>query len=306
MSRPPRFTAQEVQDVTAAALSSPIGEVEHLPVGWGNENWRVRVGGQRFIAKLGPPESAKKWAATHSVYRLGSSVGLSVPELVHFDAACAAVGGWTLRIFTWMDGVAPAEVLRDQTAISRFFGELARSLRTLHSLPAPAFSSRLDGSAPSYARWSDYIAYRLPRVLERVRATACFADADAVRVVDSITSLATAVDASARSAICHRDVYLDNLLATPSGGVAAILDFDGAEAWDPAIDLVKLRWLVFPDHPGAEDAFIDSYGEPPQWEDRLRLAELLELLNAVPNAVATGDAEFEASARRRLQMVLDG
>lgn len=306
MSRPPRFSAQEVQDVTAAALNSPVGAVEHLPVGWGNENWRVRVGSQRLIAKFGPPESATKWAATHSVYGLGSSAGLPVPELVHFDASCAAIGGWTLRIFTWMDGIAPREVLRNQTGTSRFFGELARTLRTLHSLPAPEFSSRLDGSAPSYARWSDYIAYRLPRVLKRVRATACFADADARQVVDSITSLATAVDASAKSAICHRDVYLDNLLATPSGGVAAILDFDGAEAWDPAIDMVKLRWLVFPDYPGAEEAFMDSYGEQPQWEDRLRLVELLELLNAVPNAVAAGDAEFEGSARSRLQKVLDG
>jgi aminoglycoside phosphotransferase (APT) family kinase protein len=306
MSRPPRFTARDVQDVTAAALSSPIGAVEHLPVGWGNENWRVRVGNQRLIAKFGPPESATKWAATHSVYRVASSAGLSVPELVHFDASCAAIGGWTLRSFTWMDGVAPGEVLRDRTRIYRFFGELAQSLRTLHSLPAPGFSSRLDGSAPSYTRWSDCISYRLPRVLERVRATACFADADARQDVDSITALSTAVDASARSAICHRDIYLDNLLATPSGGVAAILDFDGAEAWDPAIDIVKLRWLVFPDHAGAEEAFMDSYGEQPQWEERLRLAELLELLNAVPNAVAAGDAEFEASARSRLQKVLDG
>ena len=32
----------------------------------------------------------------------------------------------------------------------------------------------------------------------------------------------------------------------------------------------------------------------------MRLCELVELVNAVPNAIASGDLEFETSARRRL------
>lgn len=304
MSRPRRFTADEVREATAAALTSAVATAEHLPVGWGNENWRVEAGGQRLIAKLGPPESATKWAATHPVYQLARGAGLPLPELVHFDPACDAVGGWTLRIFTWMDGVAPREVLQDQAATRTFFGELARALRTLHSLPAPRFSSRLDGSAPSFSRWSDYIAYRLPTVLERVRVTESFSEAEAGSLADTVTALAATVDAVAEPAICHRDIYLDNLLATPTGGLAALLDLDGVEAWDSAIDIVKLRWLVFPNYPGSEDVFRSAYGEQVQWEDRVRLAELLELLNAVPNAIAAGDSQFEESARRRLHQVL--
>ena len=287
-----------------AALGDAVDEAEHLAVGWGNENWRIESRGARFIAKFGPPGSAAKWGATHGVYELATTAGLPVPTLVHFEPSCAEADGWVLRIFTWMEGRPAADVIRTGDPAHTFFEELAATVDTLHELPAAAFSSRLDGSAPAFERWSEYIEHRLTSVLDRVRATAAFTSADADAIVATITELAVDVDATARPAVCHRDLYLDNLLATPTGSLAAILDFDGAEAWDPAIDVVKLRWLVFPHHPGSEAAFLAAYGSRPQWDERVRLAELLELLNAVPNAVAAGDPVFEASARGRLAEVL--
>lgn len=302
----PRFTTETVHRIATAALGRGVGELEHLPVGYGNENWRVVMhSGDRFIVKLGPPGgSAAKWAATHDVYRLGRDAGLPVPELVHFETVSELVEGWVVRVFTWMDGVPPASVLRTPAEVSTFFTDLAVAAATLHSLPTPAFSSRLDGSAPAYERWSDYLAHRLPQVLERVAGTSAFDDDEVTALVSTITALAAEVDADARPAVCHRDLHLDNLLATPSGRLTAVLDFDGAEAWDPAIDVVKLRWLVFPHHPGSAEAFAGAYGHPPLWDQRVRLCELVELLNAVPNAIAAGDPDFEESARRRLEAVL--
>lgn len=297
----PRFTAEQVHRVAAAALGAPAEEVQHLPVGYGNENWRVATAsGAAFIVKLGPPGSAPKWAATHDVYRLGREAGLPLPELVHFDPASDLVGGWATRVFTWMDGIPAASALADGADVEGFFSDVATMARTLHGLPAAAFSSRLDGSAPAFDRWSDYLSYRLPQVLERVRRTEAFPEAEVAALVAEIADLAGVVDDHARPPVCHRDLHLDNLLATPTGRLAAVLDLDGAEAWDPAIDLVKLRWLVFPHHPGSEEAFTAAYGRPPCWDERVRLCELVELLNAVPNAIAAGDVEFEESARQRL------
>lgn len=304
MSRPPRFQPELVRELAQAVVSSAVSTAHHMPFGWGNENWVVESGGARFVVKLGPPESGSRWAATHSVYDLACRVGLPVPRLMWFDPASPLAGGWTARIFTWMDGVRPETVLHG-ASVARFFGELADATRTLHSLPTEKFTSRLDGSAPAFSRWSEYIEYRLPRAVGRVRETTAFAEAEAATIATAIRSLAHAVDPDARPAICHRDLYLDNLLATPEGSLAAILDFDAAEAWDPAIDLVKLRWRVFPDYPDAEAHFVGRYGEQPRWTERLRLAELLELLNAVPNAIAAGDPDFERSARGRLSEVLE-
>lgn len=92
-----KFTVEQVRRIATSAIGAPVREVQHLPVGYGNENWRVATSSAAFILKLGPPGSAAKWAATHDVYRLGRDAGLPLPELVHFEAAGDAVA----RHATW-------------------------------------------------------------------------------------------------------------------------------------------------------------------------------------------------------------
>ncbi len=302
----PQFSHSEVQRLVERILGSPPTAVAHLPVGWGNDNWRVSVeDATHYVLKLGPPGSAKKWQATNGIYRSARSVSLPVPDLIHFDAENATVGGWTVRLFTWMIGTSPQSVLRDGPRTTRFFTDLGTMTRALHDLPTEAFSSRLDGSAPSFDRWDEYLRWRLPRILDRVHRTQAFTASEIEPIADTIEELAIEVEPYARPSLCHRDLYLDNLLATQDGQVAALLDFDGAEAWDSAIDVVKLRWLVFPDYPGSEAAFNSAYGQEPAWAERVRLAELVELVNAVPNAIMNGDAQFEDAARSRLDVVLN-
>ena len=307
--RPPRFSADVVSAIAADALGTSTAEVLHLAVGWGNENWRVRtVEGDDFVLKLGPPGSAPKWEATREAYAIAASRGMPVNELVHFDASCAAAGGWVVRVLRWVDGVDPAPVVADPVPARRFFGELGVAVRSLHQHPVERFSSRLDGSKPGFDRWDAYVAHRWPEIVARVEAAGAFGDVELSELGEEVAALAAAVSDVARPALCHRDLHLGNLLATPDGGLAAVLDFDGAEAWDPAIDVVKLRWLVFPAvGAAAAEAFAAGYGSlPARWDERVRLAELLELVNTVGNAVAAGDPSYERSARRRLAEVRRG
>jgi aminoglycoside phosphotransferase (APT) family kinase protein len=304
-SRPPRFEAAVVEAVAADALGAGVAWARHLAVGWGNENWRVRtVTGDDFVLKLGPPESGPKWQATRGAYAVAAARGVPVNELVHFDPSCAAAGGWVVRILRWVDGVEPAPVLSDPAHCRRFFTSLGVAVRSLHEHPVDGFCSRLDGSKPSFGRWDDYVAFRWSEVRARVEAAAAFGEAEISDLERELAESAAAVADVVRPALCHRDLHLGNLLATPDGGLAAVLDFDGAEAWDPAIDVVKLRWLVFPHQPGAAEAFAAGYGEPPaRWDERVRLVDVLELTNTVANAVATQDESFERSARQRLAEV---
>jgi Ser/Thr protein kinase RdoA (MazF antagonist) len=292
-----------VAAIASAALGVDVVRAVHLAVGWGNENWRAAAAdGTEYVVKFGPPESGPKWAATARAYAIGASQGVPVPELLSFDPSCASAGGWVVRVLRWVDGRQP------ERPTASFFAEVGRAVRALHDAPVvDAFSSRLDGSAPSFARWDDYIAYRLPSVVARCRSCDAFAPGDLDALVAEIESVASVVAGDAMAALCHRDLYLGNLLSADASDehLAAILDFDGAEAWDPPIDVVKLRWLVEPDHPGAVEAFLDGYGAPrsARWDERVRLAELLELTNAVANAVLTKDPTFERSARDRLAEV---
>jgi Ser/Thr protein kinase RdoA (MazF antagonist) len=301
--RPPRFSPTAVAAVAEAALGIEIEHAQHLPVGWGNENWRVDgADGLRYVVKLGPRASAPKWQATRQAYAVAADQHVPAPELLHLDPACAAAGGWVVRILRWIEG-EPAEGVLG----AAFFEELGAAVRRLHTHPIDAFSSRLDGSAPSFERWDGYVAHRWPQIRARLAATEAFDRPQIDQLAHEITQRAADVADEARPALCHRDLHLGNLLATADGRLAAILDFDGAEAWDPAIDVVKLRWLVFPSHHGASEAFAHGYGPtPPRWDERIHLAELLELTNTVANAIATSDAEFEASARRRLAEVQRG
>ena len=304
----PRFAAGDVVAIASAALGAVVDEVEHLAVGWGNENWRVVTApGDAFVLKLGPPESAGKWQATRGSYAIAAGQGVPVPELIHFDPACAAAGGWVVRILRWIDGADPATVLSTPGAVERFFTVLGAAMRSLHEHPVDAFTSRLDGSAPSFRRWDAYVAHRWSQVSARLERSGAFDGGEIAALGEEVAERAAAVADVASPALCHRDLHLGNLLATADGDLAAILDFDGAEAWDPAIDVVKLRWLVFPRHPGSAGYFSAGYGEtPPRWDERVRLVELLELTNTVANAVLTGDGAFERSARHRLAEVRSG
>jgi aminoglycoside phosphotransferase (APT) family kinase protein len=110
--------------------------------------------------------------------------------------------------------------------------------------------------------------------------------------------------------LTHRDLYLDNLLAGEDGLLTGILDFDNAEAWDPAADLVKLRWQVFPHFAGAERAFDAGYHSVaaplPRIEERIKIAEILELSNHAIGARLQGRETFAQASCQRLRDVLAG
>jgi Ser/Thr protein kinase RdoA (MazF antagonist) len=306
--RSPAASPDLVRQLAADALGRAVVEVDRIPRGFGNENWRVvTAGGDAFVVKLGEPAWADKWAATAVAYQQAQAAGVPAPRLVHLDTPCEAAGGRVVRILTWMDGAPPESVLSDAAKAERFFADLGRSLRALHRAELPAFTSRLDGSAPRFDTWVEYVAFRLPHIVDRTARGGAFS----AQVLDAFTreatALAAAVSPYVRPALCHRDLNLGNLLADDEGGLAAILDFDGSEAWDPAVDMVKVWWEVVPHHPEATGAFIEAYfdgGVPPRrWEERVRLVSLLELVNAVANARLEGDRGFEARARAELRRV---
>ncbi|MEJ7582739.1 MAG: aminoglycoside phosphotransferase family protein [Acidimicrobiales bacterium] len=281
-----------------------------MPIGWGNENWLVvAADGSRFVLKVGPPESAPKWSATGVAYRRAADLGVPAPRLLHFDPACADADGRVVRIFSWVEGSTSDQVITDGATSHRFFGALGAVVRTLHREVLPAFSSRLDGSAPSFRRWDGYVSDRFAQIADRARAASAFTEAELTGLEHEIDRLAAAVSPVVRPTLCHRDLHLQNLLAHADGTLAGVLDFDCAEAWDPAVDLVKLRWQVFPRSAAAAEAFHRSYIRddplPEHWQERLRLVDLLELINAVANACQLGDQGYEQAARARLVTVLD-
>jgi Ser/Thr protein kinase RdoA (MazF antagonist) len=292
--------------VAADALGVRIDDASHIAAGYGNENWRVTTAdGEWFIAKIGPAASASKWAATGGAQELARQIGVPTPQLIHFDPSCDALGGSVMRMFEWIDGVpGPAAVARHP---ERLLGDLGRAAAMLHGQHVDRFTSRLDGSAPTFDRWDEYVAYRSEQIVERSSGAGAFDAAYLDRFATTIVSAAAAVADHACAVVCHRDLHLDNVIAREDGSLLALLDFDMAEGWDAPVDLVRLRLHVFPEHPAAEAAFIAGYREvrvdDQAWDERLWIVEMLELVNAAANAVLLADRAYEGLVRRRLAAI---
>jgi aminoglycoside phosphotransferase (APT) family kinase protein len=143
----------------------------------------------------------------------------------------------------------------------------------------------------------------------RNRMLGTFAEAEIVGMLDRARAVAVKITDLVEPRLCHRDLYTDNFLIGEDGRVAAILDLDLAEAWDPAVDFVKLRSHVFPRFDGSEIAFTQGYadvagGQLPGFEQRIRVVEVVELANQMINANSRDDTEYATHTRRRLEAVL--
>src|SRR5436190_8129084 len=156
-----------VERLARRVLASDRVTVEHHPVGFGNENWKLHdPGSGRYVLKVGDRDNRAKWNSSHAAYEVAAAVGLPVPALVH-------VGEFEdrlVRIFTWIDGHSAADVAGDSVRSARLLRSVGAAVRKLHSVRRDGFSSRLDGSAPSFAAWKDYVEYRLGQIRRRCEA----------------------------------------------------------------------------------------------------------------------------------------
>ena len=293
-------------DVAAAAeelLGAPVRNLRRIERGYGNENWRLSTNDGDVVVKVGLLETdAAKWTAATRAQSLAADAGVPVPALLAFTPSCAALGGRVVQIIEFVDGVHP-QSLRDPSAGRVFFAEFGAALARLHSVQWYGFSSRLDGSAPAFTTWIEYVEYRLPQI-ER-RGGGAFAPGEFAYIANVARETAAAVAPTVTPALTHRDLFFDNLLVRPDGHLVAILDWDAAEAWDPAIDLVKPRYQMFSSAPeAAVDAFWAAYPALDRLDERLLVVDLLEQANAVANARITGDTEYEQRCRRWLRSAL--
>jgi aminoglycoside phosphotransferase (APT) family kinase protein len=302
----PRLSARRVSSAVAAALGEAVDEVEHVPVGFGNENWRASMSSGRVVlAKFGPLTSLPKWRSAGRAVELAAAAGVPTPPLLHL----APSGDPLVRIFGWADGHNPDPRAMDPPQVAAMFSTLGQAVARLHSVALGEFSSRLDGTAPAFGTWAGYLSYRLGQVMARCRECGALPEPVLTRVSGLVGELAAAASPKAAVTLVHRDLHAGNLLVGPDGRLAAILDFDMAEAWDCAGEWFKLSRLLFPAFGGGEEHFTRAYlarhPAPERWLARRRVVDLIETANSIPNAMVQGGHDLEAAHRRHLAWLLD-
>jgi aminoglycoside phosphotransferase (APT) family kinase protein len=298
--------ARDVESHARRVLGSNDLVAEHHPVGFGNENWKLRDdSGFRFVLKIGDAGSEAKWNSSHLALGLAAAADLPVPELVHLGK----IDHHLVRIFTWIDGYSASSLVAGSERSTRFLRSLGEAVRSLHMIERNSFSSRLDDSAPTFPTWSAYITYRLSQIRERCVATRSVNPDLLDRVCGAATELAATVDDSAEAVLSHRDLHPDNLIVNADGTLIGIIDWDAAEAWDRAGDWFRLEFELLRSHPHSGSVLLGAYLQgdsvPSQWDQRKRLVHLIETLNILPNAVARSwETEFSDRARSHMLELL--
>lgn len=288
--------------VGALPDAAPITAIERIPQGWGNESWFVDTGIGRVVVKVGIPTSdVEKLRCAAAGLELARAHGVPVPELLAFVDDVASLDHRILRVFRCIAGTTP----RVEDAPSGLFEQLGAVVRRVHTVAMPEFTSRVGGAG--FDRWSEFLAHRWVPTLARVAQAQIDASLVA-RAKACADLLAAAVDDVASPVLCHRDLYLDNVLVDDDGALVALLDFDLVEVWDPLVDFFKLEWFVFEPNPASRAPFMDAYlaGDrlPPMFEERVRLASIVELVNHAASWRVQGQPEIAAEALERLHSLL--
>lgn len=249
--------ARDVESHARRVLGSNDLVAEHHPVGFGNENWKLRDdSGCRFVLRIGDAGSEAKWNSSHLALGLAAAAGLPVPELVHLGT----IDHHLVRIFTWIDGDSASSVVAGSERSTRFLRSLGEAVRSLHMIERNCFSSRLDDSAPAFPTWGAYITFRLGQIRERCVATRSV-DPDLLdRVCGVASELAATVDDSAEAVLSHRDLHPDNLIVDADGTLIGIIDWDAAEAWDRAGDWFRLEFELLRSHPHSGSGLLRGRG----------------------------------------------
>ena len=297
------FDAEAVRAALVDALPAavPVTALEPIPQGWGNESWKVDSALGPLIAKIGRQWSdVAKWRASARALDLARGAGVPVPELLEFVDSLEALDGRIFRVFRYIEGTTARA-----DAPAPLFRELGATMRRLHSIEVSGFTSRLGDDG--FARWSEFLEHRWPAMIGRAERAGVDPTLIA-RSHDVATALAADVDSVVRPALCHRDLYFDNVLVDEKSVLVALLDFDVAEVWDPLVEQFKLEWFVFEPNPAAREPFFEGYlaGDPmpPMFEHRVRLVSIVELLNHAANWQVQGQHDIAAEALDRLRVQL--
>src|SRR5262245_1254127 len=221
--------AVRVAVVDALPEAAPVDSIERILQGWGSESWVADTALGRLVVKVGLPGSDReKWRASASGLELARRAGVPSPELLAFVDAVPTLDDRIMRLFRYIEGSTPRA-----EASAVLANELGATVRRLHAIEMPRFTSRVGGDG--FDDFSAFLAHRWVATLGRVQQAGI--DARLVRRAKADADvLAAEVNDVVAPALCHRDLYLDNLLVDEVGALVALLDFDLVEVWDPLVE----------------------------------------------------------------------
>ncbi|WP_348789078.1 aminoglycoside phosphotransferase family protein [Leifsonia sp. NPDC080035] len=206
------------------------GPLRLMSDGWDNQIYRL---GDRLAVRI-PRREVAAHLIEHEQRTLpgiAARVAVPVPAPVRIGVPSQTFG-WPWSIIPWLEGVDGASVTAAERA--GIAEPLAAFLDAVHT-PAP-------DDAPENPVRGVPLANRDIAIRDRLRTLA-----DRMDVAPLVAAWDDALEApvwTGPALWLHGDPHPGNLLLTPEGGLAAVIDFGDVTAGDPATDLAT-AWLTF-------------------------------------------------------------
>jgi len=211
--------------------------------------WRLTTNRGRFAVKDSTHpidrDEVERDAAYQDVVRRH---GVPMPAVVRTPdgTVLAEVDGFPVRVYEWVEVLGPERRL-DPTEV----GRLLASIHTVHvPTDEPVDPWYVDPVGED--SWAELVG--------RLRdARAPFADRLAALVPD-VLAVEALLTAPADRQVCHRDLWADNVLRTPTGDVV-VLDWENSGAGSPAQELAVAAFEFGCGDPARIGALYASYVE---------------------------------------------
>jgi len=178
-------------------------------------------------------------------------------------------------VMTRLDGsvLGPLETTLTPEQRASAYAQIGRLLRDFHRIPMEAFGYiGPNGIWTAHPTNRAYLAHQFHRKLAEFVERG--GDVGLVeRIKAHVAERAGLFDACTQPVLCHNDLHAGNLLATIANGkllLSGVLDFEGALAGDPLMDVAKALYYLDEE---ARRAVLSGYGAM----DREHWSETLEL-----------------------------
>lgn len=160
------------------------------------------------------------------------------------------------------------------------YRQIGLLLREFHRIPMEAFGYiGASGILTAHSTNHAYLSFQFDRKLKE------FTDRGgairlAQRIAAHVSRRADLLRECSHPMLCHNDLHVGNLLAEITKGdvrLSGVLDFEGALAGDPLMDVAKALYYL---DAGARDALLEGYGDTGRqhWQQALDLYHLYFVL----------------------------
>ncbi len=236
-------------------------------------------GAETMVLRIAPPEDAvfcfyergmmKQEPALHALLRERTTV--PVARVWAFDESHEVLDrDWLLM--ERLPGVPLSE--GPPCDLDRVLRQVGACLAQVHALTADRYGY-LGAHRPMEPQptWAEAFRVMWRRLVEDVARVGHYTAAEVRRLVDLLEAHLEAFDRPVPASLLHMDIWSQNLLVGPDGGLTGVLDWDRALWGDPEIEFAVLDYCGI-----SRPAFWEGYGRPRDTSPAARVRGLFYFL----------------------------